>query len=90
VTISLQGRGKLAGISIADQGPGIATEEQRDVFRKFVRGRSAKELNVKGTGIGLTIADRIARAHGGWVELDSEPGRGSRFTILLPARRHRR
>jgi signal transduction histidine kinase len=63
---------------------GIPRQEQRDVFRKFIRGSSARKLNVKGTGIGLTMADQIVKAHGGRLELTSEPGTGSRFTILLP------
>jgi signal transduction histidine kinase len=54
------------------------------VFRKFVRGSSAKTLNVKGAGIGLTMAHQIVRAHGGRLELHSEPGQGTRFTMLLP------
>jgi signal transduction histidine kinase len=41
-------------------------------------------MNVKGTGIGLTLAAEIVRAHGGRLELTSEPGRGSRFTTFLP------
>lgn len=85
VEISVALRGHLAGITVADRGPGIAREEQRAVFRKFVRGEAARALNVKGTGIGLALADRIVRAHGGWVELASDEGHGSRFTILLPA-----
>jgi len=54
------------------------------VFRKFVRGSSAKTLNVKGAGIGLTMAYQIVRAQGGRLELNSQPGQGSRFTMLLP------
>jgi signal transduction histidine kinase len=76
--------GAFTGISVEDRGPGIGSEEQRDVFRKFVRGSAARTLNVKGTGIGLAMADQIVKAHGGRLELSSEPGRGSRFTILLP------
>jgi signal transduction histidine kinase len=85
VAISVSGRGDLTGISVEDRGPGIAKEEQRAVFGKFVRGAAARAGNVKGTGIGLTLAEHIVKAHGGWVELASEPGRGSKFTILLPA-----
>lgn len=90
VAISVSGRGDLAGISVEDRGPGIAKEEQRAVFGKFVRGAAGRAGNVKGTGIGLTLAEHIVKAHGGWVEVASEPGRGSRFTILLPALAGRR
>jgi signal transduction histidine kinase len=54
------------------------------VFRKFVRGTAARALNVRGTGIGLAMVDQIVKAHGGHLELTSEPGRGSRFTMWLP------
>ncbi len=84
VKVSVEARNGLAGISVQDEGVGISKQEQREIFRKFTRGSSAKRLNVKGTGIGLAMADRIVKAHGGRLDLDSEPGRGSRFTILLP------
>jgi two-component system, OmpR family, phosphate regulon sensor histidine kinase PhoR len=71
-------------IAVADAGPGIPRREHRDIFRKFVRGTTATARNVKGTGIGLAIADHIVRDHGGRLQLESEPGRGSCFTIVLP------
>jgi signal transduction histidine kinase len=85
VTVSVARDSRGVSIAVEDQGPGISREEQRAVFRKFVRGTAAKALNVQGTGIGLTMAQRVARAHGGRIELMSTPGGGSRFTILLPA-----
>jgi len=84
VRVSVNGSEGTAGISVQDEGCGIPKNEQRDVFRKFVRGSSAKTLNVKGAGIGLTMAYQIVRAHGGRLELNSQPGQGSRFTMLLP------
>jgi two-component system phosphate regulon sensor histidine kinase PhoR len=84
VRVSVESRKGFAGISVQDQGAGIPKEEQREVFRKFARGSSAREMNVKGTGIGLTMAYEIVKAHGGRLELASEPGCGSCFTILLP------
>ena len=72
-------------MSVEDRGAGIGPQERRDIFRKFSRGAAAKALNVKGTGIGLTMADQIVKEHGGRLELESEPGRGSTFTIVLPA-----
>ncbi|MDQ6708165.1 MAG: HAMP domain-containing histidine kinase [Acidobacteriota bacterium] len=86
VSVSVESRNGLIGISVQDQGEGIPKDEQREVFRKFNRGSSARKLNVKGTGIGLTMADEIVKAHGGRLELSSEPACGSRFTILLPVR----
>ncbi len=88
VEVSLARCGDLTGISVEDHGPGIPKEEQRLVFRKFVRGHAAMNMNVKGTGIGLALVDHIVKAHGGRVELASIPGQGSRFTILLPAQQY--
>ena len=85
VRVSVTLRGAFVGIAVADEGLGIPKDEQRTIFQKFARGSAARALNVKGTGIGLNIADQIVRAHGGRLELDSEPGRGTRFTTLLPA-----
>lgn len=71
-------------ISVVDCGMGIPRAEQQAIFRKFVRGRAAIDANVKGTGVGLSMVQQIVLAHGGEVRLDSEPGRGSTFTLLLP------
>lgn len=79
--------GRWARLSVEDEGPGIAPEDRERIFQKFVRGSGASSDNVKGTGIGLAMVDAIARAHGGRVELESTPGSGSRFTILLPLER---
>jgi signal transduction histidine kinase len=74
-----------AAICVIDRGVGIPRAEQRAIFRKFVRGRGAIEANITGTGVGLSMVQQIVAAHGGEVHLDSEPGRGSTFTITLPA-----
>ena len=71
-------------ISVRDQGIGIPTEEQGDVFRKFVRGSAATASAVKGTGLGLTLVQQIVQAHGGQLRLESSPGVGSTFSIVLP------
>src|SRR5262245_18003884 len=76
-------------VSVQDQGPGIAREDRKRIFQKFVRGQTKGAEQVKGTGIGLAMVDAIVRAHGGRVELASEPGVGSRFTVLLPPERSR-
>ena len=75
--------GRLA-IKVRDRGVGIAEEEQAAIFKKFVRGSSSQNLGARGTGLGLAMVVEIVRAHGGEVRLESEVGRGSMFTIMLP------
>jgi len=76
-------RGELH-VRVQDQGAGIPAGEQRDIFRKFVRGAAAASTHAKGTGLGLAMVAHIVRAHGGRILLESESGRGSTFTIVLP------
>jgi signal transduction histidine kinase len=73
-------------IGVGDRGMGIAPGERDRIFQKFVRGANAMRAGVRGVGIGLALVKRIAEAHGGSVHVDSEPGRGSTFTIALPVR----
>lgn len=86
MTVSVDERNGEVHIAVRDRGPGMTPEEQRDVFNKFVRGSAARLLNVKGTGLGLAMVDRIVRAHGGRVDVESRPnlGTGSVVTIALP------
>lgn len=72
-------------IAVEDHGAGLGADERRKVFEPFYRGRDAVANQVQGSGLGLSLVQRIADAHGGRVELASEPGRGSTFTICLPA-----
>ena len=72
-------------IEVRDAGLGIAREEQRDVFARFVRGTRAKADNISGTGIGLAIVRHVVTAHDGDVTLRSAPGEGSTFTLIFPA-----
>jgi signal transduction histidine kinase len=78
-------RDRGVALRVRDQGPGIPASETKQVFRKFARGSAAREGNVKGTGIGLAMVRHIVEAHGGRVTVESEPGAGSVFTIVLPA-----
>jgi signal transduction histidine kinase len=77
--------GDGVAIRVRDQGFGIDASEQKQIFRKFARGTAAREHEVKGTGIGLAMVEHIVDAHAGKVTVESEPGRGSTFTIILPA-----
>ncbi len=69
-------------ISVADTGKGIPAEEHESVFEKYYR--SPKTAWIKGSGLGLAIVKAVAEAHGGKVELQSEPEKGSTFKIYLP------
>ena len=71
-------------IAVRDEGLGIPASEHRDIFGKFVRGRKARELGIKGTGLGLALVSYIVEAHGGSIELESEEGKGSSFRLVLP------
>ena len=66
-----------------DEGLGIPVQEQREIFDRFVRGADSTARRIRGTGIGLAMVREIVRAHGGDIRLASEPGRGSRFTMVL-------
>ena len=77
--------GNPVAIRVRDRGFGILPSERGRILRKFVRGSSAKACGVKGTGIGLAMVKHIVDAHAGKVLVESEPGKGSTFTILLPS-----
>jgi two-component system phosphate regulon sensor histidine kinase PhoR len=70
--------------AVRDDGPGIPAREQQNVFEKFVRGEDAARRGIRGTGLGLAIVSHVAQAHGGGVKVESEPGGGTTFRIVLP------
>jgi signal transduction histidine kinase len=72
-------------IRVRDEGLGITAGERRSIFRKFVRGSAASAANVKGSGVGLAMVKHIIAAHHGEIRVDSTPGAGSTFTVVLPA-----
>jgi two-component system phosphate regulon sensor histidine kinase PhoR len=71
-------------ISVIDQGVGIARREHRRIFDKFYRSNELLSSDVEGSGLGLAIVRHVIQAHGGRVELESELGKGSTFTLVLP------
>jgi two-component system phosphate regulon sensor histidine kinase PhoR len=76
--------GASVRLAVADRGIGIAAEDQKRVFEKFVRVEAGLVHDVKGAGLGLSLVDQIIRAHAGRIEVTSEPGVGSTFTLVLP------
>jgi signal transduction histidine kinase len=84
VTVELQADAASARIFVEDIGSGIPEEEQERIFEPFYRLGSELRRETQGVGIGLSIAKHIAEAHGGEITVDSSPGTGSRFTIVLP------
>ncbi len=84
VTVSLTRQGKEARVLFADDGQGIPEELVREIFEPFVRAEASRGSAGGGSGLGLSIARRIARAHGGELTLDSGQGRGCRFLLSLP------
>ena len=74
-------------IRVTDQGAGIPEEEQPHIFQQFYRGAAASLSAIKGTGVGLAVVQHIVRGHGGDIQLESRPGAGSTFSIVLPHRR---
>ena len=71
--------------TVEDRGLGIGPEDRHHVFEPFYRGREAVSQQIQGSGLGLNLVARIAEAHGGRVTVTSEPGKGSTFTLSLPA-----
>lgn len=78
ICLSGKRRGDLAAVCVRDSGPGISREMQARIFEPFFTTKG------QGTGLGLAIALGVARAHGGTIEISSEPGDGAEFVITLP------
>ena len=73
-------------LSVKDEGMGMDSKELKSIFRKFYRTKRAEASGEVGTGIGLSIVEQIVTHHGGRIEVTSEPGKGSCFTIVMKAR----
>lgn len=85
VSISWARRTEHIAVSVRDEGPGISSDEQPQLFDRFFRGAAAKAASIRGTGIGLAMVKLVAAGHGGDVTVESRPGAGSTFTMLFPA-----
>jgi signal transduction histidine kinase len=85
VVIAVHRQGSRAAISFADTGIGIEPEIQPHIFERFYRGDRARARDEHGSGLGLAIARWIVEAHQGTISVESTQGKGSMFTVLLPA-----
>ncbi|MDD7944795.1 ATP-binding protein [Microbacterium sp. NE2HP2] len=85
VGVGIRGNGDTVEIAVTDRGIGIPESEQQRVFERFYRADYARSRRTGGTGLGLSIVKHAVQRHGGEVQLWSRPGRGSTFTIRLPA-----
>ncbi|WP_437561841.1 sensor histidine kinase [Sorangium sp. So ce542] len=86
ISVSAQGRNRSALITVRDNGKGIARKEHKRIFEKFYRVDDLLARQQEGSGLGLSIVKHVIRAHGGRILVDSEPGKGSTFTLVLPLR----
>jgi two-component system NtrC family sensor kinase len=71
--------GEYATVTVEDEGAGIVPEHLARIFEPFFTTKDVGE----GTGLGLSVAYGIVREHGGWIDVQSRPGQGSRFTVFL-------
>jgi signal transduction histidine kinase len=85
VTITVLKDASHVRIAVKDQGIGMDQKEVKLIFHKFYRTKKAEQSGEAGTGIGLSIVQQIVEQHGGEIEVTSEPGKGSCFTLVLPA-----
>jgi len=84
ILIEVDRVGEYGVVRVSDRGIGIPARLQRKIFNKFFRIQTDAGSGPQGTGLGLAIVDHVMRGHGGFVRVDSEPGRGSTFTLHFP------
>ncbi len=89
VVIDVASEGRFARISVRDTGPGISAHERGVIFQEYKQTK-AERVRRRGTGLGLAIARRLVSMHGGEIDVDTEVGRGSTFSVVLPAWREPR
>ncbi|HWB28050.1 MAG TPA: HAMP domain-containing sensor histidine kinase [Chitinophagaceae bacterium] len=85
ITVHLSGDGHFVSVSVSDNGIGISPEYTNKIFEKFFRVPSGDHHNIKGYGLGLSYVHHIVLKHGGLISVDSTAGKGSTFTIKIPA-----
>ena len=84
ITVTVTQRADWVEVSVADTGEGIPAEDLPNIFERFYRVDKSRTRATGGSGLGLTIAKRLVEAHGGKIEVQSELGKGSRFSFTVP------
>lgn len=84
IKVLIKEQDNTVSISIEDNGLGISKDDQEFIFKRFEQGGNVNSTKVSSSGIGLTLVKYIVELHGGHVELESELGKGSKFTLVLP------
>ena len=87
ITLRVEAGGGLARLSVQDEGQGIDAESLPHIFDRFFRTDQSRARQTGGTGLGLAIAKWIVERHGGWFEVLSREGIGTRMTMVLPLAR---
>lgn len=85
INVRVRARDNSVAIEVMDTGIGIPRSEQEKIFEKFYRVSTGLVHNTKGSGLGLALVKHIVEAHKGQITVESGPGKGSKFTILIPA-----
>ena len=85
ITVSIASESDGVRVSVADQGPGLSAEDQKQIFERFYRADSSRvRIDGEGSGLGLSIVDAVMKAHGGSVSVNSVLGEGATFTLFFP------
>lgn len=80
--------GGMVFVELEDHGIGIEKQQHKKIFETFYRVSTGLTHNIKGSGLGLSLVSHIIDAHGGRIELESTPGKGSTFRLLFPTDKH--
>jgi signal transduction histidine kinase len=87
IKLAVRSAGGKILVSVTDRGIGVAKADQKKIFEKFYRAENSLVHETKGSGLGLALVQHIMESHGGAVELESSLGKGSTFTLVIPADR---
>jgi signal transduction histidine kinase len=86
ITVGCAATDEQVWVTVSDTGIGMTPEVQERIFEKFFRSRDARSVEAQGLGLGLALVQELVEAHGGCVEVESTPGQGSTFRVVLPKR----